>query len=194
MKRLVVAALGALLLSGAAAAKSWTVDPAQSALGFTVAVNGEPVAGHFKQWTAAIEFDPANLSAAKATVKIDLMSADTGNGTRDDALPGEQFFDAEGKSGLSYTAGGPAEAVFETSVFRQTGEGAYEADGTLTMRGVAQPVTLPFTLAIDGATAKMDGKVSIDRTKWGVGQGEYADDKPVALQVEVTVQVTATAQ
>lgn len=191
---LLTAAAGAILFAMPAIAANWQVDPASSKLGFEVAVNGEAVQGQFGQWTADIQFDPADLGQAKAKVTIDLASASTGNSTRDTALPGDKFFDVAGST-FSATPAAPAgQAVFETSAFRQTGDNTYEADGTLTMRGVSHPLTLPFTLEIDGTKAHMVSTVPIDRTQWGVGQGDYADDKPVATQVNVMIDLNATRQ
>lgn len=193
MRRLAFAC-AALLFVGPALASAWSVDHANSRLGFTATMGGASIEGTFNQWNAEIEFDPANLGAAHAKVTIDLNSAATGNESRDKALPSATWFDTAGSAGLSYAAGGPAEATFETTVFRQTGPDGYEADGMLNIRGSANAVTLPFTLKIDGASAVMDGKAVIDRTLWGIGQGEYANGDTVGTSVDVVVHVTATAQ
>lgn len=189
----VVFAFAALAFASPAMAKPWTVDHANSKLGFTASMQGASIDGTFNQWNAEIEFDPANLGAAHAKVTVDLNSAGTGNESRDKALPTQTWFDTSGSSGFAAGDGGPSQAVFETTTFRQTGEGAYEADGMLSMRGASNQVTLPFTLRIDGSTATMDGKATIDRTQWGIGQGDYANGDTVATAVDVVVHLTATA-
>ena len=63
----------------------------------------------------------------------------------------------------------------------------------MTLRGVAHPLTLPFTVEIDGTKAHAKGHAAIVRTDYGVGQGDWASDQWVALEVDVTFDVTATA-
>lgn len=43
------------------------------------------------------------------------------------------------------------------------------ADGTLTLRGVAQPIARPFTLEMNGTQAKTAGTVTLDRRDFGMG-------------------------
>lgn len=166
-----------------AQAAAWTVDHSQSSLGFEASMNNTGFAGTFGTWSATISFDPADLAQAKASVSIDMSSARTGDATRDAALPNGDWFNS-----ASF-----ATATFEASVFRSLGGNAYEADGTLTIRGVAKPVTLPFTLTIADGVAQMDGTVTINRGDFGVGQGEFTTDTPVALAVKVVVNIRATA-
>ena len=68
----------------------------------------------------------------------------------------------------------------------------YVATGTLTIRGVTKPVTLPFALAISGKTAHMTGTAQVTRLDYNIGEGEWAGDKPVSHEVTVTVDLTAT--
>lgn len=182
---LAAAVTGALVGSASAgtSAGNWTVDHARSRLGFAASMSGTVFEGTFAAWTAAISFDPADLATAKAVVTIDMNSATTDNATRDAALPGSDWFDVANH----------AVATFETTTFSATGENAYAAVGTLTMRGIAQPITLPFTLVIDNGHATMNARLAINRTNWGVGQGAFTTDDPVVISVEVIVSVVATA-
>ncbi len=59
---------------------------------------------------------------------------------------------------------------------------------------MTRPVVLPFTLVITGNTAKMNGQLVLDRTAFGVGQGQWRTGSTVATQVTVTVNLTATAR
>lgn len=193
MKRLVALAF-AVALAAPAAAASWTVDPARSTLGFEVTAQGQPFTTVFKDWTAAITFDPADLSTANARVTINLASVDSGDRQRDGMMSAKSWFDTSGAT-FTAPAGVPAgQAVFQTTAFRKTGDTTYEADGTLAMRDAVKPVTLPFTLVITGSEAHMTGALTINRTDWGVGQGQYASGDPVATDVKITVDLYATAQ
>lgn len=181
------------VLSLPAMSADWTVDPARSTLSFEVAAQGTPFTTVFKEWSAKISFDPADLSTANATVTINLVSADSGSRERDGMMASKSWFDAAGAS-FSAPAGVPAgQAVFQTTAFRKTGDTSYEADGMLSMRDASKAITLPFTLVITGNEAHMTGSVTINRTEWGVGQGQYAGDDPVGTDVKINVDLTATS-
>ena len=53
-------------------------------------------------------------------------------------------------------------------------------------------MTLPFTLAIQGNQAHMNGKADVVRTDYGVGQGKWSAPSPVAHEVTVTIDIVAT--
>jgi polyisoprenoid-binding protein YceI len=179
MKRLLPLAL--TLLATPALAAHWTVDTGKSRLGFTASWSKQPFTAVFKSWKANIDFDPADLAHARADVTIDLASETSSETEFDDAIKGAQGF----------AAGQFPQARFTTSGFRSKGGNAYVATGTLSLHGMTKPVTLPFTLTIAGKTARMTGTTALLRTDFGVGQ-EATD--PVAHEVTVTVDLTATAQ
>ncbi|MGY2046833.1 YceI family protein [Methylobacterium sp. JK268] len=166
-----------------AAAAEWVADPARSRLGFSGVQVGAPFSGRFERFSARITFDPAAPQAGHATVRIDLASARTGDVQRDEALPQKEWFDVAGA----------AEARFEATRFADKGGGDYEALGTLTIRGISQPVTVPFHLTLDGAEARAKGHLSLVRTAFGVGQGAWASGQWVALDVGVDIDLVATS-
>ena len=159
---------------------AWTVRPGAT-LTFTATWSGSPIEGRFERWTADILFSPEALDRSKLTVGVDMASAVTGDAQRDESLPSGDFFD---------TAEHP-KATFTASKFRKTGEGKYVADGTLDLRGVKKPLSLPFTLKIDGDTATARGVTTLDRTVFGVGQGEWASTDQIAAGVKVSFSLTA---
>lgn len=159
---------------------AWTVQKGSS-LAFTASWAGSAIDGQFKTWTADILFSPEALDRSKLTVNVDMGSAATGDDQRDQSLPSGDFFD---------TAEHP-KATFTATKFRQTGEGKFVADGTLDLRGVKKPLSLPFTLKIDGDTATARGVTTLDRTTFGVGQGEWASTDQIAASVKVSFSLTA---
>ena len=70
----------------------------------------------------------------------------------------------------------------------------YRADGTLTLRGVSKSVPMNFTLDINGDKARAKGSATIDRTSFGVGQGDYASTAEIAGPVAVSFDFQATAR
>lgn len=174
----------ALLLgaSVSAQAATWTIDTAKSHLGFTGSQSGTPFSGSFGKFSGTIVFDPANPGAGHADVTIAMASAATGDQQKDGALPGSDWFAVD-----KFPT-----AEFKATSFKATGKDAYEADGTLTIRGIAKPVILPFTLTISGDTAEAKGKLQLVRTDYGVGQGTWSNGQYVALDVAVTLDVVAS--
>ncbi len=181
--RLVIAAVLALAAAPAIAAPvpTWSVDKAASHIGFTGAMEGQAFNGTFGRWDVQIAFDPNNLPASKVTATIDTGSAKTGDQTRDEALPTDDWFSIKVFP----------RATFTSRKIAAAGPGRYIAQGDLKIRNVAHPVALPFTLAISGDTAKMAGSLSIDRSVFGVGQGQFKTGDTVALKVQVNIAVTA---
>lgn len=168
--------------AAAPAPARWTVDKAASRVGFRSSFAGGAFVGRFGRWDAAITFDPKNLAASKVAAVIDMASARTGEASRDSALPTADWFN---------TAKFPR-ATFVSRSFKSLGNGRYQAVGDLTIRGVKRSVVLPFTLAITGNQAKMQGALKLDRTHFGVGQGQWSSGETVPTAVTVEVAITAS--
>jgi polyisoprenoid-binding protein YceI len=163
------------------AASSWTVVPgAASRISFSGEHAGNKFKGSFEKWDAVIAFDPADLAGSKATVTVAMASAKTGDPTYDKTLPTADWFDI--------TKG--ATGVFETTAFRAKGGDDYEADGTLTIRGVKVPVVLAFTFKSTGDTATLTGKTALKRLDFGMGKGSDADGSWVSLAIPLDVSVS----
>jgi polyisoprenoid-binding protein YceI len=161
----------------------WIVDPTKSSLGWVVEISGQKVAGRFKSFDAVIAFDPADLANSSAKVTIEMSGPESGDATRDVMLTKPDWF----------ASADHPRAVYQTTGFIAKGGNAYEAKGTLTLKGVTKDVALPFTLTISGDTAVAKGQTTLARHAFNIGQGkDFETDKPVALNVTVMVNVTAT--
>ena len=162
-----------LLASGLAQGADYSSLPG-STLGFTASFQGKAIEGQFKRFTPQIRFDAAHLAQSRFDVAIDLASAATGDGERDEALQGEDFFSTRKW----------AQARFTASKFRSLGGNRYAADGVLSLRGVSQPVSLAFTWSA-GAKPVLVGDASLKRTAFGVGSGDWTDTSELADAVKV---------
>ncbi len=178
----------ALLVPAAAQAQTpvWRVDPEASRVGFVASQSGSPVEGAFERFEADIRFDPENLEASRVEVVIDVASVDSGNGDRDDLIRSSDLFHAERFP----------TARFEADRFTRRDDGAFTAQGRLTMRDVTREIELPFTLEIseqDGRqTARAAGEVTVSRLAYGIGQGQWQDTSVVADEVTIEIDIRAT--
>lgn len=160
---------------------TWTIDKARSQVTFIASMNGQPITGGFRRFDAKIAFDPANLAGSSVAAVIDTASAASGDASRDEALPTPDWFSVRVF----------ARATFVSKSFKSLGGNRYQTLGTLTIRGVARPVTLPFQLAISGNTAQMRGTLTIDRRWFGIGQGQFASPEMVAAAVKINIAINA---
>ena len=177
-RRMAAMLAGVLLLATTPAFATDYVQAPGSTLAFATAYEGEVFSGHFGQFTTTVSFDPQHPEAAKLEVVIPLGSAGTGNPDRDQALLGPDFFSVDKFPQARYSATG----------FRAIGDGTYAADGTLTLRGVSQPVTLTFTWA-GGANPVLTGKATVQRLDFDVGGGDWADLSLIPNAVAVSTKV-----
>lgn len=158
----------------------WAVQRG-STLAFTTAWSGQAIEGRFERWTADIVFSPDALDRSHVKVVIDVASIDTGDAQRDASLPTGDWLDA----------GAHPKATFTAERFERTGEGRFVAHGRLSLRGVSKPLDLPFRLKIDGDRAEVRGVTSLDRTAFGVGQGEWTSTDQIPARVSVKIALTA---
>ena len=160
---------------------NWTVDKANSKLGFKASQSGEEFSGEFKEFEAYIKFDPDDLKNAHVIVTIDIASIDAGDTERNDALPGKEWFSIKAFP----------KAQFISRNFTRTGEGQYEARGELTIKDITRPLNLPFSLNIENGKANMSSSISINRTEFDIGTGMWAKEDWVAHKVAIVIELVA---
>ena len=160
---------------------AWKVERGSS-LSFATTWGGEAIQGRFDRWTADIVFSPEALDRSKVVVSIDMTSAKSGDQQRDASLPAADWFDATAHPKATFTA----------TRFERTGEGRFVARGKLSLRGVSRPLDLPFRLKIVGDRARVSGVTSLDRTSFGVGQGEWASTDQIPARVSVRISLNAS--
>ncbi len=169
-----------LALATPSQAETWTVDSAQSTLGFEVMQGGNVLKGTFATWTAEIEFDPASPETATISAEVSPASAATGNPQFDTTMPAKDWFDASAFP----------TATFETGSVALLEDKTYKADGTLSIKGATHPVTLDFTLQIEGDTATATGTATVNRLDYELGAGVGTDT--VGNAVTVTLNLKAS--
>ncbi len=170
-------------LSIPAFASDWVMDKEASSLSFMATQSGAEFTGQFKTFDAKINFDQEALDSLTISVTIDMASVDTNAGDRDSQLPTAAWFDTS-----QFTT-----AIFESNTIRSLGGDNYEAEGKLSIKGIAQDVTLPFSLVIDGNKASSTGSLILDRLDYQVGSGDWANESMVGFPVTVSFSIEATS-
>lgn len=163
-----------------------------SSIEFTGVQMGVPTQAAFATFTSKIEFDRDDLPSSAIKVVIDLASVSASYPVLAQVLRQEPWFNV---------AEFP-EATFEASQFSSLGADKFAAQGSLTLRGVTQPVTFTFVFQTYGphpdkagwAMAVVDGEATVQRTDFGVGQGEWGSTSVVADEVKIAVHLSAERQ
>lgn len=167
-----------------ALAAPWTVDPAASTLSFTGKQAGEAFTGSFTKFTPVVEFDPLKPENAKITVTVDMASATIDDKDKQESLPTSDWFDTAKFATATFTS------TRVTSLSSQ--QGAYMAEGDLTLHGITKPVALKFTFTETNGKATVDGSVVLQRNDFGIGSGQWKSDEWIAYPVDVKFHLLAT--
>jgi len=178
-RRAALVAVGLCAAAAGAEPTTWTSAPASSALTFTAGFEGAPAPGAFRRFDASVRLGgepprPVGVDVTVATTSVDMGSDDVNR-----AIRGPDWFDVERH---------PV-ARFAASDVQATAPGRYVAIGTFTMKGVTQPLRVPFEWNAKGDGATMSGEFVVDRTTFGIGTGEWRSTKQVAGDVKVQFSV-----
>jgi len=162
-------------------AQDWTVDKKKSSVRIVGKKPTGPLTGAVDKWDGKIIFDPEHLDTSRVSVSIDVGSIRIDDKQWDTVLPGPKWLAAKAF---------PL-ATFESTDIHFKGGNAYEADGTVTVRGIRQSVSLPFTVDMTGGTARAKGTLSLIRTDFGIG-GVMETEPDIGILVGVTFDLTAS--
>ncbi len=163
-----------------ASVRIWTVIEDKSFIKFKAKQEGVPFSGEFMAFNTEINFDAENLSASSVKVEIPLAKTEAGSKDRNATLPEKVWFSIK-----KYPL-----ATFEADAFEKMEGDQFVAKGTLTIKGVSKPFSLPFSLKIDD-TAVMKSSVKLNRTDWNIGESPWDTDEWISRDIELTIQVTA---
>jgi polyisoprenoid-binding protein YceI len=177
-----------LLLAGAAVtsadAAGFTVRSGdQSSLSFVYRQMGVPVEGRFTKYSARITFDPAEPAAAKASLDLDLTSADAGSAEANDELAGKAWLDTKAFP----------KATFVSERVEALGSGRFAVSGRMTIKGRSREVSAAFAFTPKGDDALFEGAFVLKRADFAIGEGVWADFGTVANEVQVKFRFLATA-
>jgi len=174
--RLLPALLVALALPALAA--DWKMAPAESRLDFAATFEKAPAPGVFRKFDVRMRFDPAKPAGSTLDVTIDVPSADMTSADVNKAIAGPEWFDF---------ARFP-KAEFHSTDIRPGGAG-YVARGTLSLKGVQQPVDVPFTWKASADGGTLDGEFTVKRSAFSIGTGEWKATDVIGPDVKVKFHV-----
>lgn len=182
------------LLAGIAApslraADAYAIDAAHTSVGFSVKhLLVSNTKGAFNDVAGTISLDQKSIEKSSVKVTIKAASIDTANVKRDEHLKGADFFEVEKFP----------EITFVSKSVTKKGD-AYEAAGTLTIKGVSKDVVIPFTLSgpvqdpWGGTRLGVEGSLTIKRKDFNVamnnpGDAGIGEDVKIDLSVEAIQQ------
>jgi polyisoprenoid-binding protein YceI len=166
-----------------AQAAEWKMDPADSRLDFVASFEKSPAPGVFKDFDVRLDFDPGKAPGGHLDVTIRVSSADMASADMNKAIAGMEWFDFARFQQAEFHAGDIRPAPGEASA------GRYLARGMLTLKGVQQPVEVPFTWKPSAGAATMEGEFSVKRTAFGIGTGEWTSTDVIGADVTVKFHV-----
>jgi len=176
----------------AAAGDTYTVDKVHSEVLFTIKHLMSRVTGKFQDFSASIQIDRAKPENSSVEVTIKTASINTSETKRDDHLRSPDFFDA-----AKYP-----EITFKSSKIAAKSKDAFEVAGTLTIRGVSKPVTLPVTFLGDlkdpwgNERSGFEVTTTLNRKDYGILWNKALDQGGFVLgdEVKVTINLEAVKQ
>ena len=169
---------------------TYTLDPAHTRIGFVARhAMVTKVRGAFNEFTGTAVLDGANPANSRVEVTIEAASIDTRNAQRDEHLRSNDFLAMQEYPKITFTSTG----------VRQAGETTYEVTGDLTIKGVTNPVTIPFTF--EGAAkdpfgnlrAGFEGSVTVNRKDYGITWNAALETGGVLVSDKVTLEFEVSA-
>ena len=183
------AALMGLATPGMATAADYVIDTegAHAAIQFRIQHLGYSwLVGRFNDFSGNFSYEEDNPGASSVKVTIDTASIDSNHAERDKHLRGEDFLDV-----AEYP-----EATFESTSFKENGDGTAVLKGDLTLHGVTRPVTIDVKHVGHGEDPwggyrrGFEGSTTLTLADYGI---DY-DLGPAAREVELFLSVEGIRQ
>ncbi|HEV8493665.1 MAG TPA: YceI family protein [Candidatus Angelobacter sp.] len=140
--------------------KTFTLDPAQTKVNFTVDSTLHTVHGEFHLKRGSIQFDNATGQASGELV-VDAASGQSGNDGRDKKMH-KDILESPKYSDIVFTPQHIKGAV------AAEGKSQIEVEGMLTMHGKSKPAILPLEVQLQGGSGTADGSFTVKYQEWGM--------------------------
>ena len=140
--------------------KTFTLDPAQTKVNFTVDSTLHTVHGDFRLKRGSIEFDNATGQAGGEIV-VDSASGRSGSDGRDKKMH-KDVLESPKYSDIVFTP------QHVKGTVAAEGKSQIEVEGMLTMHGKSKPATLPLEVQLQGGAGTADGSFTVKYQEWGM--------------------------
>ncbi len=164
---------------------TYTLDPAHTRIGFVARhAMVTKVRGAFNEFEGTATLDGANPAHSSAQVTISTASIDTRNAQRDEHLRSNDFLAMDEYPQITFSSTGA----------RQVDDSTFELTGDLTIKGVTNPITVPFSF--EGAAKDpfgnlrvgFEGAVTINRKDYGITWNAALETGGVLVSEKVTLE------
>ncbi len=170
-----------LLLGQPCFSSDWRSQIASSKLAYSVDFEQLPINGLFEQFLVVYK-TAADETPQQLTVTVDIGSANMRNSDINEAIRDIDWFDIS-----RYP-----QATFTSNLIEKGPDGNFVANGKLQLKGVTQPVNVPFTwqpVAGRPGVMAMTGHVILNRLDFLIGTGDWASGDEIGLTVSVDFAV-----
>jgi polyisoprenoid-binding protein YceI len=169
--------------------RTFSIDKTHSEVTFQVRHLVTKVRGRFTDFSGTVQFDEARPEQSAIDFSINAASIDTGTADRDTHLRSEDFFAAEQYPVITFKS---------VKVAKKSAQ-QFDIEGTLTIRGIAQTLTLPVTYlgtATDpwgNTRIGFEGEVTINRKDFGLNWNAALEAGGFLVGDDVKISVSLQA-
>ncbi len=168
----------------------YAIDPTHSRIGFVARhAMVTKVRGAFNEFEGTAHLDSSDPSRSSARLLIQAASIDTRNAQRDEHLRSNDFLAMEEFPQITFVS---------TSA-RQVDAATFELTGDLTIKGVTNSVTVPFTYegsALDpfgNTRVGFEGSVAVSRKDYGITWNAALETGGVLVSDKITLEFEVSA-
>ncbi len=168
----------------------YAIDPTHSRIGFVARhAMVTKVRGAFNEFEGTAHLDGSDPSRSSARLLIQAASIDTRNAQRDEHLRSNDFLAMEEFPQITFVS---------TSA-RQVDAATFELTGDLTIKGVTNSVTVPFTYegsALDpfgNTRVGFEGSVAVSRKDYGITWNAALETGGVLVSDKITLEFEVSA-
>lgn len=170
--------------TSAIAAQFNTIVEQDSNVQFHYQQMGVSMDGEFTRFSGELDFDTDKPAAATAVFDVDLSSVDTGTADGDNEIASKDWFNIDAHP----------TARFESTDITVVSDTQFDVTGTLEIKGTAQTVSFPATFTTSGDTGVFEGRFTLKRGDFAIGEGTWSAFDIVANEVDVSFQIAVAAE
>jgi polyisoprenoid-binding protein YceI len=140
--------------------RTFTLDPTQTKVNFTVDSTLHTVHGDFHLKRGSIQFDN-RTGVATGELVVDSASGESGSDGRDKKMH-KDVLESPKYSDIVFTP------QHVKGTVANEGKSTIEVEGILSMHGKSRPVTMPLEVELQNGAGSADGSFSVKYQEWGM--------------------------